>query len=168
VPDQKSKQVELSWRQIEGAAVKSRLVARLVQGQRPGDQRLQPRFVEAAQRGAHSGQELVELERLDQIIVSSQVQSPDAIVKLVLRRQHDDAEIGTAAQAAAHLVAVGSRHYEIQDHDVRLEVRGKCQCFAAVPRLEHFVALVAKAGGQELADEELVVDDEHFHGLLHR
>jgi hypothetical protein len=28
-------------------------------------------------------------------------------------------------------------------------------------------ALVAKACGQELADEELIVDDEQFHGLLH-
>src|SRR5215470_8142069 len=142
-------------------------MARLVQGERPCHQRLEPRFVEASQDGADPRQQFLELERLDQVVVGAQVQALYAIVELVLCRQHDDSEVGPAAQAPADLIAVGSRHHEIQDHDVGLKVRGQGQRFAAVLRLQHLVTLIAKASGQELADEELVIYDEHFHGLLH-
>jgi len=73
MPEEESKQVELARRQVKDMAIELRLVARLVEGERPGDQLLEPRFVEAAEVGADTRQQLLELEGLDEVVVGSQV-----------------------------------------------------------------------------------------------
>src|SRR5262249_28391631 len=98
MPDEEPKQVELARGQVEEMAVELRLVARLVDGERPGDQHLEARLVDAAEIGADPRQQLLELERLDEVIVGSQVQALDTVLELVLGSQHEDGEVRAAAQ----------------------------------------------------------------------
>lgn len=91
-----------------------------------------------AQNGADSRQQDRTRERLGDVVVRSEVETPDDIPLLALRGQHNDRNIpnrGIGADAAADLVAVHARKHDIEKNKIgsggqhrgkaRFTVRGK-------------------------------------------
>jgi hypothetical protein len=63
--------------------------------------------VGAAQHRLDAGQQLVDLERLDEVVVGAALEAEHALVELAAGREHDDrGDRAEAAQLAAHGEAV--------------------------------------------------------------
>src|SRR5260370_21334550 len=71
----------------------------------------------ASQHRPDASQELVERERLGEVVVSALVQGVDLIGDLVAGSEHDDSEIVVEPQATAHLESVKTRHSDIPEHN---------------------------------------------------
>ena len=77
-----------------------------------------------AQHRAHARRHLVEIERLDDVIVGAGIEPLDAISHVVARGDDDDRRrIAPPAQLAQHLEAVASGKTEIEQHEIEASVR---------------------------------------------
>ena len=108
-----------------------------------------------------AGDELVEAERLLEVVVATERQPAHLVLDRVAggEEQHRRA-IAVEAQAPAHLEPVEVGHHHVEQHQIGL-VRGimssASRPFAAVDDLE---AVVTQGGSQHRAQVVLVVDDQ--------
>ena len=122
------------------------------------------RQVAPADHGAQSGQQLLEGERLDQVVVRAQVEASDAIGELVTRAENQDRRLRPArAQAAQDGQAVDLGEHDVeQDRVVRVGL-GKGQPLFAVARGVDGVAGFAQPLGQRARQRLEVLDQKHPH-----
>ena len=85
----------------------------------------------ASQRGAHAGEELVHAERLGDVVVGSRVERVDLVGLFATDGEHDDRNLGPAAQAADDFDAVNVGQSDVEQHDVGLVVGGLAERFGA-------------------------------------
>jgi len=72
-----------------------------------------------AHQGAYTGFELGELERLDQIVVSADIQTVYAIDDTVARGQNQHRNVGCASpETTKHLQAIQARQAQVQNHQI--------------------------------------------------
>jgi len=116
----------------------------------------------AAQQRVETGEELLQRERLDEVVVAAGLQSPDAVLDVVTGGEDADGDIDAArAQPPQNRDAVEVGHRDVEDDDRRGPARdGRQRGDAAVGRLDR-EALEAQGALEGLADRRLVVDDEH-------
>jgi hypothetical protein len=115
----------------------------------PSQQRAQPRL------------ELLQGERLDQVVVRARVEPGHAIVDRVARRQHQHRRpIARVAQSPAHLQPVDPGHRDIEDHRVLARVRQPVQRLAPVRGQRDVVAVKPQRTVQSGPHGGFVVDDE--------
>ena len=113
----------------------------------------------AAQRGVDARAELVEIERLGQIVVGAGFEPVDAVAHVAARGEHDDRHLGEAAQQRDEREAVDLRHHDVEHDAVRLPVAHDGEPVGAVDRGPHLEAFLDQADLEHLADALLVVDD---------
>ena len=116
------------------------------------------------QQGAHPRQELLALERLDQVVVGSRVEPLDPIVRLGAGGEDQDRRVALGAQAAADLDPVELRQPEVEDDEVGHEVLGQLERLHAIAGGAHLVALLAQGAPQDVGDLGVVLDDQHPAG----
>ena len=119
----------------------------------------------APQQRAHAGQQLLALERLDEIVVGADVQPLHARLQRVAGGEHQDRRVvAVVAQALGDVDAVQPRQTEVQDDDVRQEGVRLVEAAHAVAGELDLVALEAQRALQDLRDLLVVLDDEHAYG----
>ena len=106
-------------------------------------------------------QQLLALERLDQVVVGAAVEPADPVLGLGSRRQHQDRHVAVGAQPPADLDPVHARQPEVEHDQVRNEARGGVERLDPVAGSPHLVALVAQRAPQDVGDLLVVLDDQH-------
>lgn len=115
----------------------------------------------AAQQRADAGEQLVQLERLHQVVVRPRVQAGHPVADRVAGRQHQDGgQVTRAADAAGGGQAVHAGHLDVQDDQVGPVRRRLLQRVGAVDRDLGVVPLEGEAALEGFADRRLVVDDQ--------
>ena len=117
-----------------------------------------------AEQRADACKQLLELERLDEIVVGPHVESLDALVHAVASGQHQDGDpVALVPEATGHREPVDPGHHHVEDDDVRRVALDRCECSAAVGRGFDLVTLVRKRPLEGLADGPVIVDDKDEH-----
>ncbi len=125
-------------------------------------QRRHPARRAAAQERAHAGEQLLALERLDQVVVRADVEALDAGLQRVARREHEDRHLVAAlAQALGHVHAVEAGEAEVQDDQVREEGVRLLEGLDAVAGELDLVALHAQRALEDVRDLLVVLDDQY-------
>ncbi len=120
----------------------------------------------AAQQGADAGEQLVQLERLDQVVVGARVQAGDPVADRVAGGEHQDrGGVPRTPDAAGRGQPVHARHLDVQHDQVRLVGRGLLQGVRAVDGDLGVVPLEGEAALEGLAHGRLVVDDQDALGI---
>ena len=99
---------------------------------------------QATQYRTHAGHHLRCTERLNHIIVRTDIQTHNLIIILSTRRYHNNRHHGFLAQAAANLKAIYFRHHNIQQHNSNfiLILQIFIQCLGSVQRNNRFKAFL--------------------------
>ena len=78
----------------------------------------EPRGGSSPQQGAHAREQLLALERLDEVVVGARVQPLDARVERVAGGQDQDRHVVVGAQRARDVEAVELGQAEVEDHEI--------------------------------------------------
>ncbi len=118
----------------------------------------------APQPRAHACQQLLERERLDEVVVGARVEPADAIGDRVARCQDENRRaVAGGAQPAADLEPVDVRHQQVEHERVRRRHRHRVERGAAVGRERHLVAVEPQRPVDGVAHGGLVVGHEDPH-----
>ncbi len=138
-----------------------------VEGEVADPQRGHPARRPPPQQRAHPRQQLLPLERLDEVVVGADVQPGDARVQRVARGQHEDRRVVlVGAQLAGDVEAVHPRQAEVEHDQVGEEGVDLVQRLDPVAGELHLVALQAQRALEHLGDLLVVLDDEHADGSV--
>ena len=128
-------------------------------------QRRHPARRPAAQQRAQAREQLLALERLDQVVVGADVEALDARLERVARGQDQDRRVvAVVAQALGDVDAVQPREAEVEHDDVGQERVRLVEPAHAVRGELDLVALQAQRALQDLRDLLVILDDEHADG----
>ena len=130
-------------------------------------QRLLGRAAAAPQQRPQARAELLERERLDQVVVGARVEALDAVGHGVARGQHQHRRaVARGPQAPADLEPVGLGHQHVEDDRVRRRVGERVQRLGAVGRQLHAVAVHPQRAIQSVAHRGLIVHHQDPHGPM--
>ena len=119
----------------------------------------------APHQGAQPGDDLLEAERLGDVVVAAGGQAGHPVLDRVLGGQEEHRHVGVvAAHPAQHLEAVEVGEHHVERHRVGLELAGGPDRSDAGGRGADLPALVAQRHAQQLGEVVLVVDDEDPDG----
>jgi len=133
------------------------LVRAQVHGERAVLQHLPGGLTAATQHRPDPGQQLLQPERLDQVVVGPLVQGQHPVRFLTARGHHDDGRVAGLAEPAADLDAVDVRQSEIEQHHVRDRPVERRLAGGDAPG---FVAGPGQAADQLKGDAGVVFHDE--------
>src|SRR5262249_34865381 len=115
----------------------------------------------AAQQRPDAGEQLVEVERLDHVVVRAGVEPGDAVLDRVARGQHQDRYVGGAgAQPTADLDAVEPGQHHVEHDQVGQPIARRGERVRSVLGGLDLVALEAEPPSEHRQDPRVVVDDE--------
>ena len=115
----------------------------------------------SAQQRADPGEQLLERERLDEVVVGTGVEAVHPVAHAGARGQHQHRHaVALGPQAPAGREAVDLGHQHVQDDHVRLGRADLPQRLGTVLRQVDGVAFERQRAPQRLADGRLVVDDQ--------
>ena len=118
----------------------------------------------APQQRAHAREQLLERERLDQVVVRAGVEPAHAVGHRVARGEHQHRRaVAGGAQAAADLEPVDVRHQHVEHQRVGRRGGDRVERRAAVLGQLGAVAVEPQRAVDRLADRGLVVDHEDAH-----
>ena len=124
---------------------------------------------EPPKQRAQPGQQLVERERLDDVVVGARVEAGDPVGDLVARGQHQDGQrVAGPAKAPAGLEPVQPRHRDVEDDRVDAVAAQSVERLLAVAGQLDVVALQLEGTAERVPDGGLVVDDENLHTVIVR
>src|SRR6476620_9651293 len=161
-----AQQLELGGRQLDRRTAAGDLVAVLVEGEVADDDDrvlvLRGDDGGAAHERAKPGDDLLEAERLGDVVVAARGQPGDAVLDGVARREEEDRDaLVVLAHPAEHLHTVHVRKHHVECHRVGLELTSRTDRGHAAAGRPDLPALVAQRHAQQLGEVVLVVDDEH-------
>ncbi len=140
------------------------LVAVLVKlNVREGEHRRPRRGAGAAQHGPDPGRQLLQPERLGQVVIAAQGE-PGHLVGLGVPGGQEDHRNSQAvlAQPADHVEAVGVGQHHVKDHQVERVIPGQPQRAGAGVRGGHRKAKEPQRGGDLVAQERLIIDHQQL------
>jgi hypothetical protein len=109
-------------------------------------------------------EQLVESERLHEVVVGTSVEPVDPIANGGASGQHEDGDlIAGSPKAAADLDAIESRKAEVEDHCVVLIAHREVQAGWTLARQVGFVAGAAECALYRVPDRWLVFDQKDTH-----
>ncbi|BDZ59407.1 hypothetical protein GCM10025872_30640 [Barrientosiimonas endolithica] len=159
-----AQQLELGRRDVDDLAAAAHLVGVLVElevGDDQGRAHLVLQRLGAAQHRADAGDDLLEAERLRDVVVAADRQPLDLVVDRVARGEEDDGHVvAVAAQPPGHGEAVHVGEHHVHDREVEGVLLGEAERLLPVGRRVHLEPGELQARGQQLADVGLVLDDE--------
>ena len=116
----------------------------------------------AAQQRPQAREQLLALERLDEVVVGADVEPLDARLERVARGEHQDRHVvAVLAQAARDVDAVEPREPEVEHDQVGQERVRLVERLHAVGGELDVVAVEAQRALQDVGDLLVVLDDEH-------
>ena len=106
--------------------------------------------------------QLLDLERLDQVVVRARLETLDLVVERIARGQHENGRIAPRilAQAPAKLHAVDSGKNQVEHDRVPFAGHGEVKPRHAVARVVHEVAAPFEKRVDHLRDVPAVLDDQ--------
>jgi hypothetical protein len=123
----------------------------------------------AAQQRPHPRLQLLEVERLDQVVVGALVQAGHPVDGAVPGGEHQHPRglrAAVAAQAPHHVEAVDPRQVQVQADQVVGVDGGLVERRVAVVGDVDGVALAAQAASDRVGQVGLVLDNKHTHGKI--
>ena len=115
----------------------------------------------AAQQRPQPGEQLLQRERLGEVVVRAGVEALDPVADRVPRGEHEDGEVVAGlAQRLGGLDPVEPRHHHVHDHDVGGGPADPGQRLGAVAGQRHVVPVELQRPPQRLPHGLVVVDDE--------
>ncbi len=157
--------MRLGRRQLEAAAGAARVHRAEIERQVGEPEHLARLLGErAAQDRAQAGEQLLELERLRQVVVGAGVEPLDPVADGVARGQHQDRDaVAAAAQPPGDVEAVEAGHHHVENERVGgARVDGRERGVAVGGEL-HLVAGDLERALQRFAHGAVVVYNEHEH-----
>ena len=123
--------------------------------------RLRRGLAGAAQHGADARDQLLEAERLGDVVVAAQREAADLVLGGVARGEEDDRDLRAAgAEPACDLEALHVGQHDVEHHQLRLERRCGGERLPARRGGLDLEALEAQRHREHVEDVRLVVDDE--------
>src|SRR5215212_4811797 len=165
VAHQVLEQLELALGQLDRALAAMHLVRVRVEGEVADAQRGHPARRPAPQQRAQPREQLLALERLDEVVVGADVEPLDARVERVAGGQHEDGRVVLVlAQASRDVDAVHPRQAQVEHEDVGQERVHLVERGDAVTGELDLVALEPQRPLQDLGDLLVVLDYEDAYG----
>jgi hypothetical protein len=168
IAHEEPQQLELGGGEVDAVAAPGDLVAVLVEGEVADDQDGVGAPVGgagAADQSAQPGDDLLQAERLGDVVVPAGGQPGDAVLDRVLGGQEQHRHVRqVAAQPPQHAQTVHVRQHHVQHDGVGPELAGGLDGAVPVPGAADLPALVAQGHGQQLGDGQLVVHHKHPDG----
>ena len=128
--------------------------------------------------GLDAGRQLAGTERLDDVVVGSDLETNDAIEFGVFRGEEDDGYVATAtrgprggflADRPADVQSVHPRHQDVEDHEIGSLAREGGQAGTPVAGFDDVEARPPEREADDIPDVGVVVDDEDLvHGVMLR
>ncbi len=119
----------------------------------------------AAQQRAQPGEDLLDVEGLDHVVVGAGVQARDAVGGLHEGGEHEDGgPVALGAQHPADLEAVDARHHHVEDEHVRRVPVRLRQRLHTVRDRRHPVPLQRQRTLQGMTDGTVVFGEQHSLG----
>ena len=157
-------QQELGARELDRPLTAPDLVRRGVEDEVREAHRGGVRAVGAAQQRAQARLELLQRERLDEVVVGARVEAGDPVVDRVAGGEHEHRRVvARLAQAHADLEPVELGHRDVEHHRVVALSGEAVERFAAVTGQLDVVALEPEGAIQCGPDRGVVVDHEQPH-----
>jgi hypothetical protein len=165
VIEEQGQQLELRARELQAPRPAVGLPRAAVQRQ-VGEAQLRvlalARRLGAPQQRAQPRLELLQCERLDEVVVGAGVQAGHAVVDGVARGQHQHGRaVAGLAQALADLQAVDSRHGNVENDRVEPRLGQPVERLAAVGGELDFVSVQPQRAIERGAHGRLIIDDQH-------
>jgi hypothetical protein len=114
----------------------------------------------AAEEGADAGEEFLEREGFDEVVVGAAVEAVDAVVDVAFGGEEEDGEVFSAfAEFAAEGEAVEAGHHDIQEDEVEGLGAGEFDAGGAVDGCEGAVAFGFEGFDEGDAHGGFVFDD---------
>ena len=136
-----------------------------LQAQRPELERVLGLVVPAPDQGPDAGQELLERERLHEVVVGARVEQVDLVVDVAERAHHDDRDLGPKRpHSLEHVEPVPVGEDEVEEDEVVLVRHAHAERLGSRRRALHRVPLGREALHHERRDAVLVFDHEYAHG----
>ncbi len=124
----------------------------------------------AADQRAQAGFQLLDRERLGQVVIGAETEAGELVVQRVACRehQHRGGLARIVAQATAHFDAIQARQHQVEHHDVIAVFRRKAVAIQAVLCIVDFKAATFQVFPDHLGDVAVVFDHQHQAGGLLR
>src|SRR5262249_41157920 len=107
--------------------------------------------------------ELAHRERLDEVVVSPQLERVDAVVLSAARRDDDDRRSdGFVARLLDHERAIGTREHEVEDADIRSLEAESLDAGLAVRDGDRVETSRLEMPRHAAGDDVVVLDDQHL------
>src|SRR3954470_13546866 len=167
VAHQVLEQLELALGELDLPVGAAHLVRIGVEGQVAHPQRRHAAGRPAAQQRAQAGEQLLALERLDEVVVRADVQALHTRIERVARGQHEDRRVVVVfAQPPGDVDAVEAGQPEVEHDQIGQEGMDVLERLDAVAGELDLIALQAQRALQHLRDVLVVLDDEHAYGAV--
>src|SRR5258707_3274452 len=102
-------------------------------------------------------------ERLGDVVVRAEIESPDAVSFFPARGQQDDRHWSTFTQFATDLEAAQPGQHNVEHDEIRQRSFGEREGFFATVRQDRPVPLFAQRVANDVGDVAVIVDDENVH-----
>ena len=168
VPHEELEQRELLDREFEALGAASHGPRHRIEHEIAGRQRHRQGAPRAAQQRAHAGQQLLEGEGLDQVVVGAAVEAGDLVVGRVAGGEHEHRNGQTTlAQVAADAETVETRQHDVEQDQVVLVVAAAQAGLrgASVAQRVDRVAFLFEAALEHLSQLVGVFDHQKSHAL---
>ena len=121
----------------------------------------------AAQQGTDPRLQLVNVERLDEVVVGARVEAVDPIRDGVAGRQHEHRDpVALATQQATHLKAVDVRQPDVKHDRVGDGARDLAERAGPAVGEPDLVAGELKRTAEHVAQRPVIVDNEKSHAVI--
>ena len=113
--------------------------------------------------GIDAGEQLAKAERLDQVVVGTELEADDAVDLVSARADDDDRHARAGAQLAAHLEAVAVGEAQVEQHEI---VLGRRDGIRRVRDPRDVEPLALQPVRERLGDRLLILDKQDPHGVI--
>lgn len=162
-------ELELLGSQVEYAIADRDDMPQTIQSHRAAAQHVEPLGAAAPGERADPGQQLVELERLGEVVVGSGIEPADHVLHRIARSEHQDRSAATfAPELRGDLKAVLLRQHHVEQDDVVIVYVSQQGGLIAVGRYVHHVALLLQTVVDEPGHLTVIFYDEDLHSFESR
>src|SRR5438874_3434720 len=165
--EQAVKDLELAVGEIDHLVAELRLAARHIERECAGAQEIPiVALLRTPQLDANSREQLVERERLCQIVARAETETVQLRRQVGARRDdHDGQGRLIRLERAEHAQPVEPRQEQVEDDEVAADRFGKAEPLLAVSRSENGETFGLEPARHEVQDPRLIFDDENPHLL---